>query len=88
MEDLTKGEIPKELRKKYPQGVNVALNDKRKDKYKKPKEKPSFFKGEGINLGNPQGQPVKIELNSNTNQNIPLNNAEKAHDLQLRFSDG
>ena len=39
MKDLTKGEVPRELRSKYKNGVNVALNDQRQQEYKEKVEK-------------------------------------------------
>lgn len=56
MKDLTNGKIPKELQKKYKNGVNVALNDLREKDFPKPIEKKSYFSGEGVTLGQPTSQ--------------------------------
>ena len=55
MKELNKGMIPKQLRKKYPNGgLSVSLSDKTSEKYTPPPPPPYVaFSGSGTSLSEP-----------------------------------
>jgi UBX domain-containing protein 1 len=52
MAELNKGTVPEELRSKYPQGLRVGLEDRKKEEYElPPPPKYTAFSGKGTSLG-------------------------------------
>lgn len=51
MQELNKGEVPKELKEQYPQGMNVGLEDRRQE-VKRPPTPPRYiqFSGQGVSM--------------------------------------
>lgn len=52
MKELNEGVVPKEIRSKYPGGISVGLEDKRKEAYRPPTP-PKYvaYSGSGQGLG-------------------------------------
>ncbi len=86
LEELSKGFVPTELRSKYKDGLKVAIEDKRSKNFiEKPKK--TFFKGQGMSLGNTSTNTKSMNTNKELGE-IKLIPGEEVYDLQLRFSDG
>jgi len=57
MEDMKQGYVPEEIRKKYNRQVGVALEDRRKEDYKKPPPPYNPWAGQAVSLGGQAGAP-------------------------------
>ena len=88
LEELSTGVVPEELRKTYPNGINVGLQDLRSKNFNKEKpKKKNYFEGKGIKLSD-KIVSTKINVKDKNLDQIDLINNEKVFQLQLRFSDG
>ena len=81
------GNVPEEMRKKHPNGLEVGLQDKRTQEYVPPKPKREFFKGGGVSLNDAQSNTAQkdLQLKKMNTDEIMLNNEEKVHELCVKF---
>lgn len=86
MKDLSEGYVPKELLKKHPRGVDVALDDKRGEDYKLPPYVK--FKGTSTSIGGPA--PAKVQtFGFNPLEGRPaVDESRPTTTLQIRFHNG
>ena len=91
MSELNKGYVPKELREKYNKPVGIALEDRRKDKFRVPSPpKYTAYSGAGqsvasvsgvggeVNTSSADGKPVVDESKPTTNIQIRFHNGQRA----------
>ncbi len=48
LEELHEGDVPREIRGKYPKGIDVGLIDKKEEDYKEPPKPVQMFGGQGL----------------------------------------
>lgn len=88
IQDLSEGYVPKELLKKYPKGVDVAVEDKRGEEYKL----PSYvkFKGNSTSIGGPGPAQKKVQtFGFNPEEGRPrVDNSRPTTTIQIRFHNG
>ena len=88
MSELNKGYVPKELRAKYNKPIGVALEDRRKDKFRLPTPpKYTAYSGAGQSVSSVQG--VGGEVNKDASDGKPVVDASQATtNIQIRFHNG
>ncbi|EGR28696.1 nsfl1 cofactor p47, putative, partial [Ichthyophthirius multifiliis] len=93
MKEINQQQVPIELRKKYPQGLDVSLEDKRSEVFKIPPP-PSYiaFSGQGVSLGaNQQQQQVltqQIQQPNLKKGQINVDENKPTTNIKLRFHNG
>lgn len=88
MKELNKGNVPKELRKKYPNGLNVGLEDKRAEVWRPPTP-PKYiaFSGKGVSMegGAKIDATGMIDLNA---EKPPVDESKPKTTVQIRLHNG
>lgn len=90
MKEINKGVVPKELRAKYPNGIQVGLEDKRPEAFiPPPPPKYIAFSGQGVSLSGvskPQEQDIgKIDLAATKPK---INEGKPKTTIQIRLHNG
>jgi UBX domain-containing protein 1 len=90
MDDLNKQQVPQELRKKYPKGLSVGLEDRKSEKFELPPP-PSYvaFSGQGVSMsGGPQVSQI-LEV-KNANEVLPpkVDNSKPTTTIRVRLVNG
>jgi UBX domain-containing protein 1 len=87
MKDLSEGYVPTELRQKHPQGIDVALEDKRGEEYKLPPYMK--FKGTSTSIGGPAKTAPVTSFGYNPDEGKPhVDNSKPTTTIQIRFHNG
>ena len=93
MQELNKGNIPKQLRKKYPKGgLSVSLSDKTEETYTPPPPPPyTAFSGSGVSFEDPGvKKPTTFGKKKGFQENFFLE-PDRSRDIttmQVRLADG
>ncbi len=87
MQELNQGNVPKEIRSKYPGGISVGLEDKRQEAYRPPTP-PKYvaYSGQGMNLGGVQGTGLTVDKNAGGLP--PVDESQPKTTIQIRFHNG
>ena len=88
MKELNEGYVPKELRAKYNKPIGIALEDRRKDKFRPPTP-PKYvaYSGSGQSMGGTQGVGGAVNKDSADGKPVVDESAPKTN-IQIRFHNG
>ena len=88
MAELNKGYVPEELRKKYNKQIGVALEDRRKDKFRPPTP-PKYvaYQGAGQSISETTGVGGAVNKDSSDGKPVVDENQPKTT-IQIRFHNG
>lgn len=86
MKELKDGYVPSEIRKKYPNGADVGIEDKRDEEYVPPPP-PAYiaYSGHGASVGHVKG--VGLEVNKESGKPVCDETKPKTR-IQFRFHNG
>lgn len=87
IQDLSEGYVPQEMLKKYPKGVDVALDDKRSEEHKLPPYMK--FKGNNTSIGGPEKAAKVQDYGYNPEEGRPpVDESRPTVSFQIRFHNG